>query len=267
MAVGMGGKDGVTGGFNGSRASGSRNSGGSSSSGPGNAGGNSKGGGLGITTGKTWHGNTAFGPAGGMATGYATNSRLGSGMGPSVGSFSNFRNLDGSAMIGGGLQNRAIAARNPQQALGMLRALQGAQGSQRPSGGRVGGHLDGEDVTVGPTTVVPAASAPAADAVAAASPPLALGMMRYGSPAYPGAYTPAQLSQIRAQYSSWDMRNPTQRAYNPATSPITLGRAGTVTGGPSAISSSLSASGPSAWNTVNDSISRWMGNGMTYRGD
>ena len=124
------------------------------------SGGNISSNGLGLTTGSTIHGNTAFGPAGGMAQGYATNSRVGSGMGPSMGTFSNFRNLDGSAMFGGGLQNRAVAARNPQQALGMLQALQAAQASRGTLKGRVGGLLDGEDVTVGPTTVVPRAAIP-----------------------------------------------------------------------------------------------------------
>ena len=219
------------------------------------SGGNLSSNGLGVRTGSTTYGNTAFGPAGGMAQGYATNSRVGSGMGPSIGSFSNFRNLDGSAMIGGGLQNRAVAARNPVQALGMLRALQAAQAPQRPSGGRVGGLLDGEQVAVGPTTIEPASA------------PVRVGMLRYGLPAYPGAYTPAQLSQMRAQQSSWHMKNPTQRPYNSATSPITIGRAGTVTGGPSFPRASQPSPGPSAWDSFTDSVGGWMGNGMTYRGN
>lgn len=233
MAVGMGGKDGVTGGFNGSRASGSRNSGGKASSGSGNSGGGNRGGGLGLTTGKTWHGNTAFGPAGGKATGYATNSRPGSGMGPSVGSFSNFRNLDGSAMIGGGLQNRAVAARNPQQALGMLRALQAAQGSQRPSGGRVGGLLDGEQVTVGPTTIEPAA-APMTPTITGPWP--GQGQNRQvnvlGGGGMPGTGFVPNASRWSEDAKSYY-------------------------GG---------YSRPSTWDSVKNSIGGWMGNGMTYRG-
>lgn len=189
------------------------------------SGGNISSNGLGLRTGSTIHGNTAFGPAGGMSQGYATNSRLGSGMGPSVGSFSNFRNLDGSAMIGGGLQNRAIAARNPQQALGMLQALQAAQASRRPSSGRVGGLLDGEQVMAGPLP----------STVPAAAPQSLMGMLRYARPAFPGGYTPEQLSQFRAQQSSWNMKNPTQRPYNPASSPITMGSAGTASGASGAI--------------------------------
>ena len=155
------------------------------------SGGNLSSNGLGIRTGSTIRGNTAFGPAGGMAQGYATNSRLGSGMGPSIGSFSNFRNTDGSAMFGGGLQNRAIAAKNPQQALGMLQALKAAQGSQRPSAGRVGGLLDGEQVTVGPTTVQPAAASPVARIKALLG---GGGMVGYGlNPAGGGAWSPAAL--------------------------------------------------------------------------
>ena len=147
--------------------------------------------GTGLSTGKTMFGNTAFGPAGGRATGYATNTRPPSGMGPSIGSFSNFRNLDGSAMIGGGLQNRAVAARNPVQALGMLRALQAAQAPQRPSGGRVGGLLDGEQVAVGPSTVQPAAASPVARIKALLG---GGGMVGYGfNPVGGGAWSPAAL--------------------------------------------------------------------------
>lgn len=155
------------------------------------SGGNLSSNGLGVRTGSTTYGNTAFGPAGGMAQGYATNSRVGSGMGPSIGSFSNFRNLDGSAMIGGGLQNRAVAARNPVQALGMLRALQAAQAPQRPSGGRVGGLLDGEQVAVGPSTVQPAAASPVARIKALLG---GGGMVGYGfNPVGGGAWSPAAL--------------------------------------------------------------------------
>ena len=122
-------------------------------------GGNISSNGLGLATGATMFGNTAFGPAGGRAVGYATNSRLPSGVGPSMGVFSNFRTPSGAPMVGGALQNRAVTARNPQQALGMLQALAGAQ---RPSTPRVGGLLADEGVTVGeipePTSIVPTAA-------------------------------------------------------------------------------------------------------------
>lgn len=100
----------------------------------GNAGKTNKGGGLGLTTGKTIHGNTAFGPAGGMAQGYAT-SKGGTGMGPSNKSFSNFKNLDGSPMYGN-MGNRSVTARNANQANGMMNALSRAQAPRpkaRPS--------------------------------------------------------------------------------------------------------------------------------------
>lgn len=111
----------------------------------GSIGGGNKGGGLGVTTGKTIHGNTAYGPAGGMATGYAT-AKLGgnAGMGPSVNTYSNFRNLDGSAAIPGA-GNMPAMGRNPQQARSVLERQFAPAG--RP---RVGGLLDGEQVAVGP---------------------------------------------------------------------------------------------------------------------
>jgi hypothetical protein len=115
------------------------------------------GGGLGIKTGNTIYGNTAFGPAGGRAVGYATMTPgRNFGMGPSINTYSNFRTPTGGAMIGGDLQGRPVAARNPQQALGMLQALAGAQ---RP---RVGGLLADEDVAVGDIPSVVPTAAPAA---------------------------------------------------------------------------------------------------------
>lgn len=45
--------------------------------------------GLGLTTGKTWHGTTAFGPAGGMAQGYGTRQ--------ADGSLGNLRDTNGNA--------------------------------------------------------------------------------------------------------------------------------------------------------------------------
>lgn len=136
-------------------------SGGGGGSAPSRAGGMNGGAGLGIQTGNTIYGNTAFGPAGGKAVGYATRTGPISGMGPSLGTFSNFRTPAGAAMVGGGLQNRPVTARNPQQALGMLQAL---AGTQRPSTPRVGGLLADEGVTVGEIpSIVPTAAPKIAD--------------------------------------------------------------------------------------------------------
>ena len=134
-------------------------SGGGGGSATSRAGGRNGGAGLGIQTGSTIYGNTAFGPAGGRAVGYATRTGPISGTGPSMGVFSNFRTPTGAAMFSGALQSRPVTARNPQQALGMLQALAGAQ---RPSTPRVGGLLADEGVTVGeipvPTNIVPTAA-------------------------------------------------------------------------------------------------------------
>lgn len=111
-------------------------------------GGNTTGEGGGLTTGKTWYGNTAIGPSGGAAQAYAT--RTGNyGGGPSVSQFSNFRTPNGQAMYPG-MQGRSIAASHGGQALGMLGALAQAMNARRAASGRVGGLLDGEQVTTAP---------------------------------------------------------------------------------------------------------------------
>lgn len=101
-----GGVGGGMGGGNGGGGAG-RNGGATSSTG-GGGGGGIKGGGnnTGLTTGTNIYGNTAFGPAGGEAMGYATRDpfSLGqAGMAPTFGTYGNFRNPNGSAMFGGPL--------------------------------------------------------------------------------------------------------------------------------------------------------------------
>lgn len=96
--------------------------GGSSRSGSGTG---SGGGNTGLTTGNTWYGNTAYGPSGGTASGYAT--RTGAfGMGPSLSQFSNFRTLSGAPVYGGGVQNQTVTARNATQARSIMDRLAAA---------------------------------------------------------------------------------------------------------------------------------------------
>ena len=76
---------------------------------------------LGLTTGTTWYGNTAFGPAGGMATGYATRdgqSLAGAGMAPTMGTYSNFNTMNGQPMFGGALGGQGFNGMNANQAYG-----------------------------------------------------------------------------------------------------------------------------------------------------
>lgn len=139
---GMAGNNGPSGAGTGGRSGGGR--GGDSGSRTGGLGG-------GLSTGKTWHGNTAFGPSGGMARGYATASLgPGAGMGPSVNKYSDFRTPTGAPMVGGSLQGQPVAARNPQQALGMLQALFNAQRPAAPPA--AGGLLDDDNITIEPTS-------------------------------------------------------------------------------------------------------------------
>lgn len=148
----MAGNNGPSGAGTGGRSGGGR--GGDSGSRTGGLGG-------GLSTGKTWHGNTAFGPSGGMARGYATASLgPGAGMGPSVNRYSNFRTPTGAPMVGGSLQGQPVAARNPQQALGMLQAMAAAaQGATvRPT---AAGLLSDDDVITGPIEEAPIVAPPA----------------------------------------------------------------------------------------------------------
>lgn len=75
---------------------------------------------LGLTTGNTWHGNTAFGPSGGDATGYATRdykSLSNAGMGPSMGSYSHFKDMNGNDMFGGSpIQGQSFSAMSGNKA-------------------------------------------------------------------------------------------------------------------------------------------------------
>jgi len=86
---------------------------------------------TGLTTGTEWKGNTAFGRPGSMATGYATRdarSLANAGMGPTLGSYGQFRDMQGNPMFAG-LDNpmRAASGFNAQQAARKLAALQAAQ--------------------------------------------------------------------------------------------------------------------------------------------
>lgn len=154
-------------------------------------------GGGGITTGNTIYGNTAFGPSGGMATGYAMASGLpGVAYGPSTAQYSNFRNLDGTPMFGGMAGSRSFSAPNATQAYAQLQSyinsiMAARQARPQPAFGLL------DAVRTAPLPGVPQ-PAP-----------------QFGPVAYDGYYF---------------MRNPTQRPYNPATSPppITINSPGDV---------------------------------------
>lgn len=121
-------------------------------------------GGLGLTTGKTIYGNTAFGPAGGMAQGYATMGAHGAanpnyGMQPTIQNYGNFRNLNGSPMFGGSpIQGQSFPGYGAQQSLSQAqRAYAAWQAAQRARaaqhqqwGGRPGGLLSDDPVVSTP---------------------------------------------------------------------------------------------------------------------
>lgn len=127
-AVGYGSpKDNVTGGIAGESFNGGKAVGGTSSVGSGGGGGSGgASGNLGLTTGKTIYGNTAFGLPGGNALGYATASNGGKSniYGPSVQKYSNFKNLNGSQMFAG---NPSIKSTSGMKGYNTLNAQQQAR--------------------------------------------------------------------------------------------------------------------------------------------
>lgn len=99
---------------------------------------------TGITTGKDWYGNSAFGRAGGNVAAYGTRdarSLARAGMGPTVGRFSNFRSPNGAAMFGGSpVQGQSFRGMNMGQALSQANRAQAAwQQAQRPPEGLLSG--------------------------------------------------------------------------------------------------------------------------------
>lgn len=148
---------------------GAGNNGGMGGGGSNNSGSRTGGLGGGLSTGNTWHGNTAFGPPGGIANGYAT-AKLGAGAGtkPTINTYSNFRTVNGDPMFSGAAQNTAIRAPNANMAASALSAL---QAQAQASAQNVGGLLSDEDeeqppidpVVAPPVTAVPTAAWPYAN--------------------------------------------------------------------------------------------------------
>jgi len=89
---------------------------------------------TGLSTGNTWHGNTAFGRAGGRAAGYATRdarSLASAGTAPTMGSFGQFKTPQGKPMFGGLLGDDVFTAPNANAAY--AQADERWQQMQRPS--------------------------------------------------------------------------------------------------------------------------------------
>lgn len=96
---------------------------------------------TGLTSGKDWRGNSAFGRAGGPVQAYGMRDArsLGrAGMGPTVGTYSNFRTPNGAAMFGNSpAQGRGMGfhGMNMGQALSQARRADAAwQGASAPEG-------------------------------------------------------------------------------------------------------------------------------------
>ena len=99
---------------------------------------------TGLTTGTTTYGNTAFGRPGGNAVAYGMRDAASlnrAGMGPTVGSYGNFRTPSGAAMFGNSpVQGQSFYGQNMGQALSQANRAQARQ-PQQQVGGLLGGAL------------------------------------------------------------------------------------------------------------------------------
>ena len=86
---------------------------------------------TGVTTGAEWKGNTAFGRPGSMADGYAmrdARSLGAAGMGPTLGSYGQFRDMQGNPMFGNSpVQGQSFYGMNIGQALSQAQRAQARQ--------------------------------------------------------------------------------------------------------------------------------------------
>lgn len=100
---------------------------------------------TGLETGTQWHGNTAFGTPGGMATGYATRDArsLGqAGMGPTRGEYGQFQTMQGHPMFGGSpVQGQSFYGMNAGQAFSQAQRAQAAWQASQAARPQVGGLL------------------------------------------------------------------------------------------------------------------------------
>lgn len=110
----------------------------------------------GLSTGNTMYGNSAFGRPGGMAQAYGTRdarSLAAAGMGPTQGTFGQFRTMQGSPMFPGSpVQGQSFQGMNMGQALAQAQQAQQAwQAAQPPqTGGLLGPSTPNVQPTSGP---------------------------------------------------------------------------------------------------------------------
>lgn len=118
---------------------------------------------TGINTGKDWYGNTAFStPGSALAAQYAmrdADSLARAGMGPTAGTYSQYKTLTGAPMFPG-LPN-PMAGVNAPSAMAGASKLADMQRAMAAAQARVGGLLSGEGVVTGPIpNVMPTAAPP-----------------------------------------------------------------------------------------------------------
>lgn len=154
---------------------------------------------TGLGTGNNIYGNTAFGRSGGMAQGYATRdaaSLARAGMGPTLGSYGQFNNLNGSPMFGGSpVQGQSFSGMNAGQAFGQAQAAQAAwQAAQAQPTSAPPGLLGG---TPQVSTPLPPADPP---------PNFSINPAGYN---YPGIGYQYDTPQVPGSYPSMWSKNPT----------------------------------------------------------
>jgi hypothetical protein len=194
---GSGGAGGLgNGGIGGGMSSGSRGGGAGYNGGAGSR--------TGLTTGNTTYGNTAFGRPGGNAVAYGMRdaASLGrAGMGPTVGSFGNFRTPSGKAMFGNSpVQGQSFRGMNMGQALSQANRAQARQPASVP------GLLGGAPVAA----AAPAYSAVEQEMALPTNPPSFVNNPFIDKPATIGDY-------VRGVVKSYqDLNAPAAEAWTPA---------------------------------------------------
>lgn len=153
---------------------------------------------TGMQTGGTWHGNTAYGRAGGNVQAYGMRdaaSLAKAGMGPTAGTYGNFKTPSGQAMFGGSpVQGQSFTGMNMGQALSQAQRAQAAWQAAQGVPGLLGGVAQPAGVA-GPQ--YPAYEAEMALPEYPPAPPATLPFNKYGALyAYRSPYGPEALAQI-----------------------------------------------------------------------
>lgn len=118
---------------------------------------------TGLQTGNQWHGNSAYGPAGGRAVAYGmrdARSLNAAGMGPTRGSYGNFKDMNGNALFSGPVQGQSFYGMNMGQALSQAQRAQQAWNDTQIQHGPLDRPTVPGILSPAPPAIVPAVAPP-----------------------------------------------------------------------------------------------------------